>query len=252
MAREGPRKVLAQCLPGCLAHAGAMAFHVLIRMAHMWEAGHPHQLARALAYASLREMPMPALMDGAASGPRPAADNRRDGLAWTVALVQLPQPAQQPPWISLRMQAAAERADVQAVAASLCLPGDSRSQLHQLGRWAARAYADSGNFTLLHALTATRAFTRLLTLLPAADHAQAIRAFRMPLAAAVVASRWTGQTRPAPPDSDWPALRAAALAHEDEHAIKAVHAAWDLGAVIHRDADPVWRQAAARALTSFA
>ena len=42
------------------------------------------------------------------------------------------------------------------------------AQLRQLGRWAAAAYADSGNFTLLHGLTATRALTRLLPELPLA------------------------------------------------------------------------------------
>ena len=46
-----------------------------------------------------------------------------------------------------------------------------------------------------------------------------------------------------------PALRAAAIAHNDEHAIKLVHTAWQFGRL---DPDPVWRQAAARALQSFA
>jgi hypothetical protein len=80
-----------------------------------------------------------------------------------------------------------------------------------------------------------------------------LRTFTTQLAAALVGSRWTGRPRtdrPALADADWATLRRAAVAHDDEHAIKAVHAAWDLGQRVQDDPDPVWRFAAARALAN--
>lgn len=243
LQRDGADAVLALRLPTLLAHAGAVAFHAMIRTAHAWESGHLGQLARALAYWSLRDMPLPA--SPATSAPP------LDLASWTQALLALPRMGTDRPLIQQRMCCAAERPDFQAVAPRLRLAGDPWAQLRQLGHWAAQAYTDSGNFTLLHALTGSRALTRLLPLLPAPQHAAVVRGFGWQLAAALVASRWTGECRPHVPAADWDTLRQTAIAHEDEHAIKAVHAAWDLGQLVPHDPDPVWRQAAARALASF-
>jgi hypothetical protein len=121
--------------------------------------------------------------------------------------------------------------------------------LAQIARRLAEAYAGSGNFTLLHGLTSTRAITLLLPLLPPAARSAALRDFTRQLAAALIASRWRGEQQQPPAAGEWAELRAAAIDHDDEHAIKLVHTAWQFGRL---DADPVWRQAAARALQSFA
>jgi hypothetical protein len=174
-----------------------------------------------------------------------------DLATWTQALLALPRSGNGAPWISLRMHDALQRPDVQALAPRLRLAGTPTVALRQLGRWAAQAYADTGNFTFLHALTGTRALTRLLPRIPPEHHEAVVPAFTRQLAAALLASRWQGEALPALPVRSWDSLREAATAHEDDHAIKAVHAAWDLGQALHDDPDPVWQQAAARALASF-
>lgn len=238
LERDGVGATLMRRLPALMPGCGGMAFHLLIRTAHAWESGHRAQLARALAYWSLRSSPLPGPVE---------AEGERLGLdEWAQALLALPLPASMnQPWISARMLRAAEQPGFQAIAPRLRLePG----LLAQIARWAARAYAGSGNFTLLHALTATRAMSQLLPLLAPAARPAALRDFTRQLGAALIASRWRGELGDPPVAADWEALRAAAIAHEDEHAIKLVHAAWQLG---RTDSDPVWRQAAGRALAAF-
>ena len=238
MARDGVGATLMRRLPTLMPGCGGMAFHLLIRSAHAWEAGHRGQLARALAYWTLRSSPLP--------GPA-EIEGERLGLAeWAEALLALPLPAgMNQPWISARMLHAAAQPAFQQIAPRLRLePG----LLADIARWAAAAYAGSGNFTILHALTATRAMGQLLPLLPPAARPSALRDFTRQLGAALIASRWRGELGEPPAAAAWDALRAAAIAHEDEHAIKLVHAAWQLG---RTDSDPVWRQAAARALAAF-
>lgn len=238
LQRDGIGATLMRRLPALMPGCGGMAFHLLIRSAHAWEAGHRGQLARALAYWTLRSAPLP--------GPA-EVEGERLGLAeWADALLALPLPAgMNQPWISARMLQAAAQPAFQQIAPRLRLePG----LLADIARWAAAAYAGSGNFTMLHALTATRAMGQLLPLLPPAARPSALRDFTRQLGAALIASRWRGERIEAPAAADWDSLRAAAIAHDDEHAIKLVHAAWQLG---RTDSDPVWRQAAARALSSF-
>ncbi len=238
LERDGVGATLMRRLPALMPGCGGMAFHLLIRTAHAWEADHRAQLARALAYWTLRSSPLP--------GPA-ETEGERLGLAeWVEALLALPLPAgMNQPWISARMLQAAAQPAFQQIAPRLRLePG----LLADIARWAAAVYAASGNFTILHALTATRAMSQLLPLLPPAARPTALRDFTRQLGAALIASRWRGELSEAPAASDWDSLRAAAIAHEDEHAIKLVHAAWQLG---RTDNDPIWRQAAARALSSF-
>lgn len=235
LQRDGLGATLARQLPLLMPGCGGMAFHLLIRTAHAWETGHPGQLARALAYWQVRSSPLP--------GPT-EVDGERLGLQdWVQALLALPlPPGMTQPWISARLLHAAGQPAFQQIAPRLRLePG----LLNDIARWAARAYAGSGNFTLLHAMTATRAISRLLPLIAPAARPAALRAFTRQLGAALIASRWRGEPGPAPEAPGWEALRHGALAHGDEHAVKAVHAAWQLG---QGDTDPVWRQAAARAL----
>ncbi len=235
LERDGVGATLARRLPALMPGCGGMAFHLLIRTAHAWESGHRGQLARALAYWTVRSAPLP--------GPAEIEGERLGLSDWVQALLALPRAeGMNKPWISVRMLLAAEQPGFQAIAPRLRLePG----LLAEIAHWAAGAYAASGNFTLLHALTASRAMAQLLPLLPPAARPTALRDFTRQLGAALIASRWPGEPGDRPAPRDWAELRAAAIAHHDEHAIKAVHAAWQLG---RTETDPVWRQAAARAL----
>lgn len=238
LERDGVGATLARRLPALMPGCGGLAFHLLIRTAHAWESGHRAQLARSLAHWTVRSSPLP--------GPEEIEGERLGLQDWAQALLALPLPeGMNRPWISARMLRAAEQPGFQAIAPRLRLePG----LLAEIARWAAQAYAVSGNFTLLHALTATRAMTQLLPLLPPAARPSALRDFTRQLGAALIASRWRGEAGAAPEPLAWSDLRAGAIAHRDEHAIKAVHAAWQLG---RTESDPVWRQAATRALASF-
>lgn len=240
LRRDGVAATMAQALPALMPGCGGMAFHLLIRTAHAWEAGHEAQLARALAHWQVRAAPLP--------GPAEVDHEGLDWADWVQALLALPRPAgMTQPWISARMRHVAAAPGFQDLAPRLRLvPG----LLAQGARWAAMAYAGSGNFTLLHALTASRAAGLLLPLMPAAARPAALRAFTRQLGAALIASRWPGpgaqaQRSESPEPPGWDELRTQAIAHDDEHVIKVVHAAWQLG---RTEADPVWRQAAARAL----
>lgn len=235
LQREGLGATLMRRLPALMPGCGGMAFHLLIRTAHAWETGHRGQLARALAYWQVRSSPLP--------GPAETEGERLGLQDWVQALLALPLPTDMSSaWISVRLLQAAAPPAFQQIAPRLRLePG----LLSELARWAAGAYAGSGNFTLLHAMTAARAISRLLPLMAPAARPAALRAFTRQLGAALIASRWRGDTGEAPAAPDWDTLRQRALVHGDEHAIKAVHAAWSLG---RGEADPVWRQAAARAL----
>jgi hypothetical protein len=243
MASEGAAPVLAQALPSLMPAAGAMGFHALIRTAHAWESGHTGQLARALAYWQARAASAP----GPWQPPRPATPRPlADGLAALLALPPAP-PGLRLNWINTRMGAWAQLPAVQALAPTLQTGSDT---LPQLTRWAAQAYADSGNFTLLHLVTASRAARVLLPLLPPAAQPAALQAFSTHAALGVLASGWRGQRQPALDAPAWPDLRAAVLRHGDEHVIKLAHAAWQCGAD-GLDPDPVWRQAVARSLLVF-
>ncbi|MDG0831944.1 questin oxidase family protein [Roseateles saccharophilus] len=221
------REALTLLLPG----AGAIAFHGLIRTAHAVLAGHEAELAAGLAHWAAHFLPLPAVVDG------PALDLPD----WLQALARLPRPA----WpagtlISGRMQAWGTVPGFAAVAGRLRHGPDT---LRQLALLAARTYAASGNFTVLHLLTASHAMSVLEPWWPAPELA---RGFSVAAAAGLLASGAApalGLDRE--PSRPWPALISAACDQDDEHVIKLTHAAWRLG---RRWPDPAWRRAAERAI----
>jgi hypothetical protein len=117
-----------------------------------------------------------------------------------------------------------------------------------LARLAAKAYAASGNFSVLHLLTSALAVQDLLPFVDpddetalAAARAAYWRAFMATVAAAQIELLPLVAARP------WPALRAGAIGHADEHVIKLVDAAVQWQA---RDPAGPWAAAAARALAT--
>jgi hypothetical protein len=221
------REALALLLPG----AGAIAFHGLIRTAHAVLAGHGGELAAGLAHWAAHCMPLPTAQDG------PPLEFG----AWLQALKALPRPAYTPgSFIAARMQAWGDSPAFAAVAGCLRHGPDT---LRDLALIAARTYAATGNFTVLHLLTASHACAVLEPWWPVPELA---RGFSVAAASGFL----TSGAEPAlmldrPASRPWPALISAACEQDDAHVIKLTHAAWRLG---RRWPDPAWRRAVERAI----
>ncbi len=221
------REALALLLPG----AGAIAFHGLIRTGHAVLAGHEGELAAGLAHWAAHFMPLPTTAGGERLAP---AD-------WVKALAALPRPAAGGAGlIADRMRAWARAPGFAAVAGRLP-PGPHT--LRDLALLAARTYAATGNFTVLHLLTASHAMTVLAPWWPSSELPPG---FVVAAAAGLLASGATpALTLDREPTQPWPALISAACAQDDAHVIKLTHAAWRLGRLWP---DPAWRRAVERAL----
>jgi hypothetical protein len=220
------REALALLLPG----AGAIAFHGLIRTGHAVLAGHDGELAAGLAHWASHFMPPP-VGEGA---PLVLPD-------WLQALTTLPRPAYPAgSVIADRMQAWGGTPGFAAIAGRLQHGPDT---LRDLALLAARTYASTGNFTVLHLLTASNA---MRVLQPWWSGGELPRGFSVAAAAGLLASGATpALTLDRPPSRPWPALIAAACAQDNAHVIKLTHAAWRLD---HRWPDPAWRCAVERAI----
>lgn len=220
------REALALLLPG----VGAVAFHGLIRTGHAVLAGHDGELAAGLAHWAAHFMPLPTT-----DGPP------LDLAEWLQALSILPRPAALPgALIASRMQVWGDSPGFAAVAGRLRLGPDT---LRDLALLAARTYAATRNFTVLHLLTASHAMSVLEPWWPAPEPP---RGFAVAAAAGLLASGAApALALQAPPSRPWPTLISAACAQDDAHVIKLTHAAWRLG---RRWPDPAWRAAVERGI----
>jgi Questin oxidase-like len=221
------REALALLLPG----VGAIAFHGLIRTGHAVLAGHEGELAAGLAHWASHFMTLTTTNDG------PPLDLAN----WLPALLKLPRPAYPPgSFIADRMQAWGGTPEFAAVAGRLRHGPD---MLRDMALLAARTYAATGNFTVLHLLTASHAMSVLQPWWPSPELA---RGFSVAAAAGLLASGAVpAMTLDCPPSRPWPALISAACAQDDAHVIKLTHAAWRLG---RRWPDAAWRRAVERAI----
>jgi hypothetical protein len=231
IAARGDAEALRDGLPMLLPGVGAIAFHGLIRTAHAQLAGHPGELAAGLAHWAAHFMPLP---DDADCPPLPLA-------AWLSGLASLPRPVYPAGSFITDRMAAWGRVPGFAAAAG-CLQHHAGT-LRELALLAARTYATTGNFTVLHLLTASHAMT---VLQPGCPSPELHRGFSVAVAAGLLASGASpalalpeASTRP------WPSLIAAACAQDDAHVIKLTHAAWRLDQLWP---DVAWRAAVARAI----
>jgi hypothetical protein len=231
IATLGPGEALREALPLLLPGAGAVAFHGLIRTAHAVLSGHEAELVAGLAHWAAHFMAMPAVTG---DGDLALAD-------WLSALSTLPRPAGLPGGlITGRMRAWAAAPAFADIAGRLRPEPDT---LRDLALLAARTYAATGNFTVLHLLTASHAMSVLQPWWPGAELP---RGFCIAAAAGLLASGATPSLAlDHPPSRPWPALIAAACEQNDAHVIKLTHAAWRLG---RRWPDPAWRRAVERAV----
>ncbi|RZI94636.1 MAG: DUF4243 domain-containing protein, partial [Rubrivivax sp.] len=192
-AADAVREALALLLPG----AGAIAFHGLIRTGHAVLAGHEGEVAAGLAHWASEFMPLPA----AHGSPLAMAD-------WLQALQQLPRPVYPAgSFIAARMQSWGSAPGFAAVAGRLSIGPDT---LRDIALLAARTYAATGNFTVLHLLTASHALSVLQPWWPAPGLP---RAFSVAAAAGLLASGAApALTLNREPSRPWPVLIAAACA----------------------------------------
>lgn len=231
LSAAGRDATLRAALPVLMPGVSAAAFHGLIRVGHAVRAEHDGELASALAYWASRHQVAPTVL-----GQAPL-----DAATWLGQLRELSrrQPGPTGRLIFTRMAAWTDDPDFRRVAARL--PFEA---LPTVAAVAAEHYAATRNFTLLHVVTATAALQRLAPWL-APDlwgHAPAA------VAAAWLASDGLSDAFVPIAEHDsaaWPTLAAAAIAHDDDHAIKLTLACRELDEL---HPAPVWRQAAARAL----
>jgi hypothetical protein len=230
---ESPSEMLPQVLPRLMRGAGGAGFHGLIRTAHAAAAGHRAELRDALAAWAACWLPL-----GQA---RPDAQPTTDDPE--VLLRQLRVVRAGSGLIVDGLQAAAQARGFDALCARLALgPGT----LPQLARLAAKAYAASGNFAVLHLVTSALAMHELTRFLDPEEpeKAQAALAAYWRAFAATVSSAGI-VPRPALAPPPWAQLVQAACASDDDHAIKLVDACVQWQAI---DPDGPWQAAAARAL----
>lgn len=229
LARSGRDAVLRRRLPALVPGIAAAAFHGAIRTAHAVAAGHDGELAVGLAYWDHRRMPLVTALH--APGDLPLQD-------WLNALDDLqPTDAVETRMITRRMRLWAAQPGFGALAPRLRLEPVT---LHDLARAAAARYAASGDFTVLHVVTACHA---VLQLLPWIDNAgTALRHVTVAAAAAWKAADAADGEAPAP--QPWLDIVRHAVASDDEHVIKLVHAARELDRQIGGE---TFRRAATRA-----
>lgn len=235
LLHEPAQAVLPQVLPALLRGCGAAAFHGLIRTAYAVEAGHTGELVDGLAYWACRHLALPtgAPIEAAEDEPHAVLQGLWRALAGWRSGERL---------VVQRMRDAARQPAFAPHAARLRIGSATRERLT---REALRLYAHSGNFTVLHLVTACDALRRLLPFVD--DHAAVLRDFWSAYAAGAASVGALAAQPGLPGLADWQSLAADAVASDDEHVIKLVHSCRELDRLYGWDE---CRQAAARALAA--
>lgn len=255
VTREGVDATLRAIVPVLMQGVASAVFHGAIRAAHAVESGHAGEVAAALAYWAWRFQPAPRPTPKLATTPlRPLTSS-----AWTAALIEASGRAAGGGSIATRMEAAAATEAYAALADALSVPMSASSSalspagstldetIAMLAPIAARLYLATEDFTVLHLVTGLRAL-RVLSPWAPRDEAGAalvrddlLRAFAL----ACLSSDLRGPAPSVPKPSSWPEVIAAAIASDDDHVVKLVHACREEGQVY---GEGVYLQAAALAV----
>jgi len=222
VAREGMEASLRLVLPDLMPGVSAAAFHGVIRTAHAVQAGHALELAAALAYWAWRWQALTA---------PPATHTQLEFAPWSALLVQESLGWRSDgPLISIRMADASQSTVYKELASALAPAASLGARIQELAGLAVDRYVASPNFTVLHMITGLRALRTMLPWLEDAVPAQTL------LAQIVVAAYMAAQVKPleTPPETavyPWDAVVAAAIASDDDHVVKLVHACREEAAI---------------------
>ena len=237
IAADGSDGVLARWIGRLLPALAAGAFHGAIRTAFALETGSPRELAHALAYWAAAYEVLPEA---------PAASGQRSCDEVLAAVSRDPAfSAKRPPGRNI-IERTIAAARMPGLAAHVAATDPAKLDLDSVARAILRAYAASGDFTLLHGVTGTHAFRMLSP--HAADGGAALGDLWFALVAAYAgagAPRVEGFGLAGDDSLDWPAIHARALGREDEHDIKLAYSCWREWQ--HRG-DELYRRAAAARL----
>jgi hypothetical protein len=234
----GPDAVICEIFPVVADGVAAAAFHGLIRLAYGIEAGHNGEIAAGLATLCARHAPL-----GASLGSAPEVASAEAG--FTRLAVALDGGARfTGQGIIGRMQAAA--ADLHFVAALSRLPLSPPGVLADLAGLAIRLYWQTGDFTVLHMVTTCHAGRVVFARYPHLATKEAAEALWLAACAAYASIGAPFPEPPGPPAGelpDWPAIRAGAVACNDDHVVKMTYTC--LCEEGHYG-DPLYRAVAAR------
>jgi hypothetical protein len=231
--RLGRAEVLRKYLPGLLPGVAAAAFHALIRTGYGVRFADDQEVVDGLSYWATAYLPLGAL--GKAGGEGDVA----------LLLAQLREGCRSgrvPPGrlITDKMKAAVQEPRFRAAVDGLS-PSDST--LASIAAAAVRLYLPNGDFTLLHAVTATHAYRQIM---PYVDPREGLRYFWQAIAAAYVSvAAPLLEQPPAGEPPAWGPTLERALYSLDEHDLKLVDIAQQESAFY---GDPVYQRAAARRL----
>ena len=231
IARDGVDAVVQSYLADHLAGIGSAAFHCVIRLAYAVEAGHPGQVAAALAYWDDADEPLTA---------EPPPESSPDPLALLSALAADPALGGRSfgrGSISGQMARVASTPQF-AAAAGLEITPDS---LERIAAAARALHAVTGDFTALHAVTGTHATRVVLPYLNAAARDVALRFLFQAVAAAYVTIGTPALAAVDPMAApEWDAITAVAVASDDEHVVKLAYSAREEAAAHGDDATYRW------------
>jgi hypothetical protein len=233
LAERGREETLRRYLPRLLPGLGAGAFHGLIRTAYGVRFRNDSEVMDGLAYWAVAHLPL---------GPLPAPGRETEPLAALEAIRKSPSLGGKRVTGELifgKMKAAAALPGFPAAAA--LLRPEART-LERIAGAVVKLYAATGDFTALHAVTATHAYRQLLPSIQQPE--DGVRYLWQALAAAYVTIQSpavavpSGRNVPA-----WSTITGKAAASRDPHDLKLVEIAKDEE---FRYQDPTYRLAAAR------
>lgn len=218
VARNGTETALRLVLPDLMSGVAAAAFHGVIRTAHAVEAAHAGELAAALAYWAWRWQPLAA---------PPKVDPLIEFDSWARLLIE-----KAPGWhsdgqlIASRMDEASRSDIYEALAGALIPAAMIETRIADLAALALDRYVVKPNFTVLHLITGLRALRTLLPWIQGSEFLQdtLVHCFVAAYLAARIRPSNNAITTKA---RSWSEVIAVALASDDDHVIKLVHACRD-------------------------
>ena len=217
LAEEGAEAVLRRWVERLMPAVAAGAFHGAIRTAFALESEARDELAHALAYWAAAYEVLP-------EAPAPRGTLSPD--AALAALAAERSAAPRPPGRNI-IERTIAAARLPAYAQHVASVDPSQLTLDGIARAVLRAYAASGDFTLLHGVTGTQAFRVLSPYV--SDAGAGLRDLWSALVAAYLgagAPPVAGWGLSGDDSLDWRAIHARAVKREDEHDIKLAYSCW--------------------------